>query len=230
MAPGRDGDDRIVLVPPTPGRLVRPGRHNKDGLDDLIDELLPDTDEGPGPMDAALVAGGAAVVAWSVLGSPPVAVTVAGVAALGLGCILPLRSGWRWLVGRRQARAALLSLDDPEVARLVEAYEALDDVPATTDAARAAAHGAMLEVASLLDGRTPASDAERRYVAARTTAVEGLVAALRELELAGPVIDGQPAPDLVVEAREELDALGGVSALSRLDDVTAEVRARGRGH
>jgi len=36
--------------------------------------------------------------------------------------------------------------------------------------------------------------------------------------------------DLVVEAREELDALGGVSALSRLDDVTEEARARGRYH
>lgn len=231
MTGGRDGhDDSVVIVPVTPGRVVWPGRHSRDGLDDLIDELLPDTDEGPGPTDAALVAGGAAAVAWSVLGAPPVAVTVAGVAALGLGSILPLRAGWRWLVGRRRRRDLRLRVDGPEVARLVTAYEALDEVPVTTDAARAAAHGALLEVATLLNGRPPTSDAERRYVAARTAAVEALVAALRELDSEGPPPDGAPAPELVVQAREELDALGGTSALSRLDDVTAEIRDRGRRH
>lgn len=230
MAGGRHGDDAIVIVPPTPGRLVRPGRRDQDGLDDLIDELLPDTDEGPGPMDAALLAGGGAVVAWSVVGSPPLAATVAGVAAFGLGCILPVRSAWRWVVGRRRSGGARLRVDDAGVARLVTAYEALDGLAATTDAARAAAHGALLEVASLLDGRPPGSDGETRYVGARVTAVEALLAALRELDAAGPLVEGRPAPDLVVEAREELDALGGVSALSRLDDVTAEVRARGRRH
>lgn len=232
MAGGQGGDDEgaVVFVPAAPGRLVRPGRHSSDGLDDLIDELLPDTDEGPGATDVALLAGGAAVIAWTVFGSPPAVATVAGVGALGLGSILPLRSAWRWLSGRRRARHARLRIDDAGVARLVAAYEALDGVPATTAEARAAAHGALLEVASLLDGRTPASDAERRYVGARVTAVEALVAALLELEAAGPAAGGAPAPELVVQAREELDALGGVSALSRLDDVTAEVRARGRRH
>lgn len=217
--------------------MVRPGTPaRRDGLDDLIDELLPDTDEGPGPLDAALVAGGAVVVGWSVVGSPPVAATVAGVAALGLGCILPVRSGWRWLAGRRRravaGRGLPLRTDDPALARLAAAYAALDGLPATTEAARAAAHGAVLEVASLLDGRTPASDGEDRYVAARVTAVQELVEALRTLG-AGPAPGADApavAPDLVVEAREELDALGGVSALSRLDDVTAEIRARGRDH
>ena len=90
----------------------------------------------------------------------------------------------------------------------------------------------MLEVASLLDGRTPASAAENRYVDARVAAVEELVGALRALDAGGPGAGEVPAvaPDLVVEAREELDALGGVNALSRLDDVTAEIRARGREH
>ncbi|HJV08970.1 MAG TPA: hypothetical protein VJ653_04790, partial [Acidimicrobiales bacterium] len=68
MAGGQDPDGSVVLVPPSPGRLVRPGARNKDGLDDLIDELLPDTDEGPGATDVALVGGGVAVVAWSLLG------------------------------------------------------------------------------------------------------------------------------------------------------------------
>lgn len=230
MAGGQEGDDdHTVIVPLAPGGVVRPGPRKRDGLDDLIDELLPDTDEGPGPTDAALLVGGAAMIAWSVFGSPPVAATVAGVAALGLGSILPLRSAWRWSAERRRRRSggARLRVDDPGLARLVAAYEALDTVPATTAAVRAAAHGALLEVASLLDGRTPASGAENRYVEVRVTAVEALVAALRELDAVGPAADGAPAPELVVEAREELDALGG-SALSRLDDLTAEARARGR--
>ncbi len=76
---GGEGDERVVVVPYAPGPLLRPGRpKRRDGLDDLIDELLPDTDEGPGPVDAALVAGGAGVVGWSVVGSPPLAATVAG--------------------------------------------------------------------------------------------------------------------------------------------------------
>ena len=220
------------------GPLVRPGApKHKDTLDDLIDDLLPDSDEGPGPMDAALIAGGAAVIGWSVVGSPPVAATVAGVAGLCLGCILPVRSAWRWFTGRRRRAAGAggvpLRIDHHALARLAAAYEALDALPATTGPARAAAHGAMLEVASLLDGRTPASDGENRYVGARVAAVEELVEALRSLDTGGspPAAGDAPvvAPDLVVEAREELDALGGVSALSRLDDVTAEIRARGRG-
>jgi hypothetical protein len=232
---GAEGDAGIVVVPHTPGPLIRPGTAKRqDGLDDLIDELLPDTDEGPGPMDAALVAGGAALVGWSVIGSPPVAATVAGLAAVGLGCILPVRSTWRWFARRRRQAAGAggipLHIGHPALARLVAAYEALDGLAATTEPARAAAHGAVLEVASLLDGRTPASEAESRYVGARVAAVEDLVEALRAIDAGGPMPGDDPpavAPDLVVEAREELDALG-VSALSRLDDVTAEIRARGR--
>lgn len=229
MGGGHDGEDRFVIVPPKPGPLVRPGTgKDRDGLDDLIDELLPDTDEGPGPTDAALVAGGGAVVAWALLGSPPAVATVAGVVVLGLGCILPLRWAWRWVAGRRGAGAGagvLLRVDHDLLARLIAGYDAVDGLAATTGEARAAAHGAVLEVASLLEGRTPASEGETRYVAARLSALEALVAALGELDDgAAPAL----APDLVVEAREELDALGGVSALSRLDDVTADIRARGR--
>ena len=218
--------------------MVRPGApKDKDGLDDLIDELLPDTDEGPGPMDAALVAGGALAVGWSVIGTAPLPATVAGIAALGLGSILPVRSAWRWFTGRRR-RAATgggipLRIDHPALVRLASAYDALDGLPATTGPARGAAHGAVLEVASLLDGRTPASDGEHRYIGVRVAAVEELVDALRALDALGPTPadEAQPvAADLVVEAREELDALGGVSALSRLDEVTAEIRARGREH
>lgn len=225
---GGQGDDRIVLVPGSPRPLLRPGgRRPTDGLDDLIDDLLPDTDEGPGLTDAALIAGGGAVVAWSVLASPPVLATSAGVAALALGCILPLRSCWRWVARRRAAGGTPLRVDDALIARLVSAYSALEELPATTDAARAAAHGVVLEVATLLGGRPVASDAEARYVGARVAGVEELLGALRNLGAGGPHPEG-PAPDLVVAARDELDAMGGVSALSRLGDVTTEIRGRDR--
>jgi hypothetical protein len=230
VAGGEDGDGGVVWVPPAPGPLVRPGGAARDGLDDLLDELLPGTEEGPGATDAALIAGGGAVVAWAVVGSPPVAAAVAGAVALGLGCILPVRSLWRWAAGRRRPAGGLgvpLRSDHHLLARLVGAYTALDAMAATPPEARGAAHGALLEVATLLGGRTPASDAEARYVAARAEGVERLVAAVEELE-AGPVEGEGPAPELVVEAREELDALGGMGALARLDDVTADIEGRGR--
>lgn len=213
-------------------RLTGPRRH-RDGLDELIDEFFPDNAEGPSVTDAALIGGGGVLVGWAVLGSPPVAATVAGVVSLALGAILPVRAGWRWIAARRRAlhrpghpsRGFPLRLDDPVVARLVVGYEALHPLVATTDEARAAAHGAVIEVASLLSGRVPGSDNERRYVEARATAVEALVEALTGAE---PVTDVVISPDLVVEAREELDRLGGASALSRVDGIAAELRARGR--
>lgn len=250
MSGGRDaeaGEDDVVVVPSVPGRLIRPkdsgaGRRHRDDLDTLIDELLPDSTEGPSVVDAGLVVGGAALLGWSALGSAPAVVSVAGAVAIGLGCILPVRAAWRALAGRRRSRrsAALLArgvplrVDHPSLSRLVAAYEALDGVPARPDVARAAAHGAVLEVASLLQGRTPGSERERNYVDVRADAVQELVQALQELGVVDGALDSDERPtaippDLVVEAREELDALGGVSALSRLDDVTEEVRARGRG-
>lgn len=249
MSGGRDseaGKDDVVVVPRAPGRLIRPndsraGRRHRDDLDALIDELLPDSTEGPGPVDAGLVVGGAALVGWSALGSAPAVVPVAGAVAIGLGSILPVRAAWRALAGRRRSRrsAALLArgvplrVDDPSLSRMVAAYEALDGVPVGSDVALAAAHGAVLEVASLLEGRTPGSERERNYVDVRARAVQELVQALQELGVVEDALDSSERPtelppDLVVEAREELDALGGVSALSRLDDVTEEVRARGR--
>ena len=243
---GQPGDSDTVVVPTAPGPLLRPGLldtrgRERDDLDELIDELLPDSSEGPGVADAALVGGGAALLGWSALGSPPVAATVAGAVALGLGCILPLRAAWRRVADRRRARArrALmargvpLSTTDPALVRLVAVYEEMEGLDAIPETARAAAHAALVEVATLLGGRTPSSAKERAYVAARTASVEELVAALAEVGT-GDTPDGTgleapgPDPDLVVEAREELDALGGGGSLTRLDDAIAEVRSRGR--
>ena len=231
------GDEALVIVPPTPGRLVRPSEvgRRRDDLDELIDELLPDTAEGPGLVDAGLLVGGLAVLGWSIVGDPPDMATAAGIVSVGLGCVLPMRAGWRRVARRRETRllktGTPLRTSHPLLGRLVAAYEALDGRRAAPAAAVAAAHGALLEVASLLDGRAPASERERAYVEARTTAVEELLTAVRELEASEVAGETGPAvpPDLVVEAREELDALGRTGTLSRLDDLTEEVRARARG-
>lgn len=66
---------------------------------------------------------------------------------------------------------------DPDVAALVEAYEALlavaadDDDPAVGDA-----HNAVLRTASLLRFAPPAGPAEREYVRRRTRAITELTA------------------------------------------------------
>lgn len=228
---------RVVVVPHSPGPVtpLDPPERGRDDLDELIDELFPDTDEGPGWFDAGLVAVGLGLLGWRLAGGP-VAALVAGSAALALGCILPVR----WLGQRvqrrrrRRRREAIAATGVPlqaahaATARLVRAY---DDLAAATgvtgarwdhDAEAAAAHGALLEVATLLRGRPPGSDREGEYVAVRAAAIEELTAAVRDRRDR----DGPAAPDagLLLEARGELDALTGRNALTRLDELTAEAR------
>lgn len=229
-------DDRLVVVPHSPGPLVpldRPER-GRDDLDELIDDLFPDTDEGPGSFDAALVAVGLGLVGWRLAGGPTAAL-VGGVVALALGCILPVR----WLAQRVQRRlrrrrrdaiaatGVLLHVSHPVTARLVHAYDDLAETTGSTASAEAAAaHGALLEVATLLRGRAPGSDREREYAAERAAAIEGLGAAVRlrrEPPAGGGEPDG-PDPGLLIEARGELDALTGRNALTHLDELTAEAR------
>jgi hypothetical protein len=219
------GGDRIV-VPPVPGPLVRPGgpRRERDDLDDVIDELFPDTDEPPGWFDAGLLAGAGALVAWALAGGPGWALVV-GLACLALGVVLPAR--WLW---RRAQRSPGLALPtgDAAVARLVAAYDQLDELVAgAADPARIAAHGAVAEVATLLDGCGVSSEVEREYVLARTAAIEDLAAALRQHPR--PTDPGRLDPTLVARARNELDALTDGGSLARLADLTAEARD-GRPH
>ncbi len=229
MPNGETGGETVV-VPRAPGPLIRPRagarpRHRRDDLDDLIDELLPESRQAPGWFDALLVAGGAGAVGWEVVGTPPTAVAVIGIGALGLGAVLPLQWLWR-AAGRRRERAALakgaaLQVSDGDVARLVRAYDRLSALPGAPAEAIAAAHSAMLEVATLLQGEAPRSDRERAYVGARAAAIDTLAAALQSWN--------DLAPDVVVEAREELDAFGGVGALRRLEQLSFEARRRGPG-
>lgn len=246
----------FVVVPLGPGPLVvldPGGERDRDELDDLVDDLFPDVDEGPGWFDAGLAVAGIGLLAWGRLGDGPGLVTVLGTIALLLACILPVREGWRWYRQRTRARltsarlAAGVALDasSPAVAALIDPYRALFGRDATTGSidasllghARGAAHAALLEVATLLDGRTPTSEGELGYVDQRATAVAGLVESLRELPDPRPeamerytVAGATPFdPDVLVAAREELDRLAPITSVTRIEQVTAEVRQqRGR--
>ncbi len=248
--PGRDraADGAAVVVPPQPAPVVPlhspdARRHRgRDDLDELIDELLPDVDDGPGWADVTLIIAGAALLAWVAVGSGPSAALVGGLVAIGLGCVLPARSLWR-AAGRhreRRRRRALLAsgmrLDVTSDAsgRLVAAYEALLVRSARVDpdvagAAIAAAHGALVEVASLLAGRVPAPGRERDYVEQRASAVERLASALGDPAVppdsAEPYAEPSPAA-AVVEARDELDSMTGTSTVTRLEELAAEAQAR----
>jgi hypothetical protein len=223
------GSERIV-VPHAPGPLVRPDapRRDRDELDEVIDELFPDSDEGPGWFDAGLLAAGAALVGWALAGGGPGWALVVGLGCLALGVVLPARWLWRRAQRAREVRRSVgvpLPGDDPAVARLVRAYDDLGElVSGDADPARIAAHGALLEVATLLDGRRADTAAEREYVANRAAALEDLVGALRSR----PAVTepGRLDPSLVAQARDELDALTGGGALGRLTELIAEARHR----
>ncbi|MGH9280493.1 MAG: hypothetical protein ACRD12_20665 [Acidimicrobiales bacterium] len=161
----------LVVVPHRPGPVIPlddpSGARKPDELDELIDDLLPDTDERAGWLDAALLVLGAGLLAWAAVGDPPAFVVAVAVVALALGCILPMRAAWRGVRRRRDRRtlAKGLPLDvaAPVVRRLVDAYEAVRGFatdPAVGAAALSAAHGALMEVATLLDGRAPVSAAD----------------------------------------------------------------------
>jgi hypothetical protein len=250
VASARGPGEGLVVVPRRPGPLVPLGSlvpdRDRDELDELIDELFgPASDERPGWFDLGLLVVGAGLVAWSVGGGAGGLALAVGIAAIVLGLVFPLRSAWRVMARRRlehQRREVLagglpLRVSDAATARLARAYADLLDAaaPLGADALTgvgpvAAAHAAVLECASLLDGSVPGSEQERRYVAARASAMSELADALRrrhraQLEPAwGEEAVPGAGPDRarVVEARTELEHLSGQSALHRLRELTEE--------
>jgi hypothetical protein len=222
----------IVVVPRAPGPLVAldapEGRRRRDDLDDLIDELFPDVDERAGWFDAALLVGGAALIGWRIAGGPTFALLL-GIGALAVGCILPIRAAWRSLrarlLGRRRAAALAtghpLDTAAPETARLVAAYHdlvALADHNDLAIPAIAAAHSALLDSASLLVGRLPATADERSYVEDRAAAVEALAEALHDM----PPTGADSAA--LLEARNELDELTQSSSVRRIEALIDEAK------
>ena len=110
---------------------------------------------------------------------------VGGILAF-LGAILPVRAIARRLGSRgeggRRARGLVLDVEHPLTARLAQAYGALlaePELPFRTEAV-SAAHMALIESATMLDGAPPATDAQTAYVEKRVAAIEGLTRAAAE--------------------------------------------------
>lgn len=244
-AGGRD----FVLVPHRPGPLVSldtsRSERSRDDLDELIDDLLPEVEDGPGLFDAVLVGAGAGLLGWAWRGDPPGVAAVLGVVALALGCILPIRAAWRRAQQRRERRrreglleqGVPINVSSPTPAALIDAYEELLKLTNRSgreiaDPAISAAHGALLEVASLLKSRAPTSEREVGYVDKRAAAIAELAGALRELSTGSEAAIADALgvdPDVLVEAREEVDRMGPFNSVTRLEELIAEARIQRRG-
>jgi len=246
---------RLVVVPRTAGPLrpldTRRGNAGNagDDLDVLIDEVFgPSTDEGPGPFDAALVAAGLVLVAWTLLAGGSGPWIGIGIVAIMLGVALPARSAFRAARARRMARReerALhtgLALDvcDPSVGTLAGSYDALvhaAGLPGVTTGREVidAGHAAVLEVASLLGGRPPLTDEERAYVDRRTQAIRDLTAQLsrtnrvwRRGRMRDPEDATQDAREraaAVARARQELESATGTGAVEELERLRTSLSA-----
>ena len=248
---GVAGPDRrdFVVVPHRPGPVISldtsRSQRGRDDLDELIDDLFPDVEERPGWFDAALVVVGAVLFAWGWIAEAPGVVTLLGVLALALGCILPIRAAWRRAQHRRERRrregllerGVPIDVSSSAASALVGAYEDLLTIAGRSgaefgDPAISAAHDALLEVASLLKGRPPTSERELGYVDKRANTVAELVDALRELPVRpGPTGEDPSSvdPDALIEAREELDQIAPFNSVTRLEELIAEARIQRRG-
>ena len=235
--PAAGGSRRIdvVVVPRRPGPVIfldgDRSRRDRDDLDDLIDELLPEVDEEPGWFDVALLLVGGGLLLWPWVSGPPPIVATLGVIAICLGCVLPIRTSWRHAKQRRVhhrrdawrlAQGVLLDISSPSVAALVSSYEDLFRVaggssPWVGGPATPAAHVALLEVASLLGGRPPRSERQLAFIDQRARAVADLRDALRELP---------SSPEVLIEAREGRHQVSRCDSVTRIEAIIDEARMR----
>ena len=214
----------------------------------VTDLFGPDPSGSPGWLDAALLAGGLALALWAVVASRSTGLVVLGAIVASLGAVLPARSAWRevrrWRRTRKRealvSRGVALDVAHPLTRRLAEAYDALVEaarlpgVPLEHDAVRAA-HAALLESVSLLDGGVPSTEAERSYLEKRIAAIRELTSALqKEHETLGAAArargDERKAETRLekrarVEAREEVEAILGESSVQELGDLTRQIEA-----
>jgi hypothetical protein len=233
----RSDDPNAVVVPPRPGPLRAFGREapDRDEVDELLDDVLGEPDQrGPGLADAALIVGGAALVVNAQLASWPAITTVAGAAAVLLGLVLPIRSLWRRLEpGRRDRRSqtllgegTLLRTDSVPVRDLVAAHGRLEAgaaplSPSVRAEVAFVAHGALSEVASLLEGRSPTTAIEIDYIEARRAALDDLATTLADPRVGDGDASRRRA---LVEARREVEEIAGTSSVSAAAELARRLR------
>jgi hypothetical protein len=221
----------LVVVPRSPGpvRPVDPERRRKDDLDEAIDEMFgPTPEDGPGWFDASLVIVGAGLLAWGLVPGGNAGLVPWGIIAIVHGSVLPARTLLRRVrarsVGRRLRTAArdgyLLDVSHPDVKALVDRYEqclALAPGSMFEIDIQVAAHQAMVEVATLLDGAAPTTPQELRYIQRRIQAMEVLEDRLRgDEEARGGAVDGRAVR---AEALEELEEASGNSSVGQLQEL-----------
>jgi hypothetical protein len=230
-------ENPVIVVPWSPGALIGLNpekRPDRDELDELLDEVFGEpTREGPGAFDVAMLIGGAGLVVATEVAGLSNGLLVLGIAAIGMGLILPTRDLWQRLIRRRAGRQLQtslaqglpLSLGHPATQSLVSAYQQISAADLSTAfglEALEVAHLAMIEVAGLLQGRLPSGAAEQEYVATRTRALTDLAKVMpRPLmdtsRAAATDSDELQARDAGVAAVRELEALTGGSSVARID-------------
>jgi hypothetical protein len=240
----------LVVVPREVGPVVplKTGASGpRDDLDELVDDVFgPSTDERPGPFDLLLVIAGAIVLAWAVLTGAATWLVVVAVVAIVLGLALPARSlvrRYRGAAVSRRMRSAgrrgyVLDVTAGSTAELLGAHGELDAaaaLPGSVYGERAldAAHEALVEVASLLEGAPPTVPAQDEYVAKRTRAIATLARQLRDAHttwLAGRAETAAEEAErrerwvtAVTQARDELQAEDRQGSLARLARLTTRL-------
>ncbi|MBI5089826.1 MAG: hypothetical protein HZB15_13470 [Actinobacteria bacterium] len=222
----------FIVVPARPGpvRALLDAERRRDEVDDALDELFGEPDDrGPGIADAVLVAGGLGLLVVAQVASWPAIASVAGIAAVGLGVVLPVRSLWRRIDARRHRRkvralvgdGVLLRTDSRAVRSLLDAHERLTQasqplVPAARAEVEAVGHAALFEVASLLDGHPPVSSHEFEYIDARCAAVAGLLDVVVDERVGDGDADRRRA---LVEARREVEQIAGTSSIAAASEL-----------
>jgi hypothetical protein len=240
---------RMVVVARRPALLreheASPQRP-RDELDDFIDDLFgTTTDEKPGRFDVGLVVIGLVLVVWaSILGGPGSALWL-GIAAILLGLALPVRSAVRRF-GRSRTGSLrrrildgglLLDATHPATVTLIDAYSHLIQVSClqgTGDPKRAvsAGHLAVVEVATYLDGKPPATSAKVRFVTLRTNAIEALTRRMlrshdrwaAKTAIYEPAVDQTEDGQTATSPWESLNALTRSGALAELDQLDHQLR------
>jgi hypothetical protein len=225
----------LLVVPHRPGPLIElPPERRRDEIDDVLDDLFGEAPrDAPGPFDAVLIVGGAALAVTALIADLATWLLGLGVACAAFGLILPLHHAWTRLVRARSLRRVRevmgqgtpLDVGHPEARRLTDSYHRVERSAAdglATDVLDPA-HLALLEVAGLLRGRPPESPAERQYVAERADAISRLAETLERPaveEAIEPPIDEDSLRDSAVQALRDLDERTGSGSLTRMEQMS----------